>query len=69
MDIKETSMNTKFIYDATGRKIEGIEFDVSIIVNLNIPAEAPVKWEYVQFLNETYEQSKRRIKSVSFGER
>jgi hypothetical protein len=68
MDIKQTGMNTKFVYSHDGKRIQGIEFDVSIEVTLDLPTDSTVKWEYAQFLNETYEQAKRRIKSVSFGE-
>jgi hypothetical protein len=67
MDIKETSVNIKFVYDTTGKKITGIEFDVSIVVNIDLASESEVKWQYVEFLNDTYEQAKHRIKSVVFS--
>lgn len=67
-DINQAAMNTRFIYDHSGKKIEGIEFSVSIEIKLDLPAESPIKWSYVEFLNSTYEQAKHRVKSVSFGE-
>jgi hypothetical protein len=68
MDIKQTNMNCKFVYSHDGVRIKGIEYDINIEVKLDLPSDSPVKWQYVEFLNETYEQAKRRIKSVSFSE-
>lgn len=67
MNIKETGMNAKFIYNSDNTKIEGIEFDVNMVIKLDLPSDSAVKWDYVQFLNETYEQAKHRINSVSFN--